>query len=168
MDCVYLVVLFTIFLILIVLYTIFMLLGFCTICVVLLVASAMWIKHVRNKHLSEIRKRNLYFGVHGEVYSLLKRMAKYVKEVIQLNMITAILIMVGCVCRVLMFYYPGVRMLKVVSSVSTLVYTITNPVVYLFVMVDLRKCYKKLFRKCSCCRKLASRIHPALVVTVSP
>ena len=62
---------------------------------VVLITSSLYVRRVRCKHLSAIRKRNLYFGVHGETFNFLISMANAMKEMVYLNIITAVLLIVG-------------------------------------------------------------------------
>ena len=119
--------------------------GFLILCGCALVLSSLWVRHIRNVHLETITRRNRYFGVHGEEFHLLKNLKNTIIEVVQLSFITAILIISANGLHILNFYVSFQR-LKIARVVVNALYFFSNPWVYLFVMVDLRKHYFDFFR----------------------
>ena len=60
--------------------------------------------------MEEIRKMRRYFGVHGEEFNILKSMAVSIRGMLKLNIITALFVITGSVCRLLdLFCVPGVK-----------------------------------------------------------
>ena len=63
----------------------------------------------------------------------------------QLNLITSVFIVTLSGFRVA-FYFSDVQGLSLVSSSGLFFYIVSNPFVYMFVMVDLREHYRRYFR----------------------
>ena len=140
---------------------------FSILCALALVACSSWVKHVRNRHLSNITQLNVYFGVHGENYHLLKNMKNAVQEIIQLNFVTAVLIVCGSALHILGYFLKNASLDRARMLVNG-IYFVSNPVLYGLVMSELRRHY------CCCLRlifnKLRNRffnrnqIHPSSMV----
>ena len=120
---------------------------FCVLCAIILICTSLWVHRLRNKHLEEIKKRNVYFGIHGEEFNSLKQLKVAVKEIIQLNVVTAVLIIVGCLLHVLRKTIVKEPWFLMTSACMMQMYIISNPFVYLFVMGDIRRYYFQYFRR---------------------
>ena len=118
----------------------------CIGCAFVLLFSSLWVRGVRNQHLSEIEKLNNYFGVHGEEFNLLKRTGNCITEVVQLNIFTALLILAASVTHLSMIYYKAVTPFFIGSTVA---YILSNPIVYMLVMTDLRTHYLMYMKRLS-------------------
>ena len=137
------------------------------ICALCMVSASMWVHHVRNRHHKAIERRNRRFGVHGEELNLLKCLRKAVREILQLNAITATLIVIGGILRFIALL-PTYRGMSAASSSVNItfgsihfVYIVSNPIVYLFVMTDLRQEYGKHVRRFSNRMNIwNNRVHP--------
>ena len=115
------------------------------VAVLLLIAASLYVLCVRLKHMEEIRKRRRYFGVHAEEFNILKSMAVSIREMIKLNIVTALFVITGALCRLLsLFCVPGVH--KLWFRVPGILFFISNPFVYMYVMKELRNHYLRLLQ----------------------
>ena len=90
--------------------------------------------------MDAIQKRNTYFGILEEEFNILKSMKSGVHEIIKLNVITSLLVIAGAVARILdLLCVPGIS--KNFFRVPALVFNLSNPFVYAFIMKDLRMHY---------------------------
>ena len=129
------------------------------VAVILLIAASIYVLCVRKKHMEEIQKRRRYFGVHGEEFNILKSMAVSIREMIKLNIVTALLVITGAVCRLLnLFCVHGVH--KLWFKVPVLLFYLSNPFFYICVMKELRNHYLRLLK---CKRRRQTR--PELTTT---
>ena len=97
---------------------------------IILIYSAFWIRHIRNSHLTVIKKRNLYFGMEGERLNVLQNLRMAVLDVIKLNLITATLIIIS---NILIVFYNVPRH-EDIGDVGIFVggiYLFSNPIVYI-------------------------------------
>ena len=95
--------------------------------------------------MEEIRKRRRYFGLHEEEFNILNSMAVSMRGMIKLNIVTALLVITGAVCRLLnLFCVPGVH--KLWFRVPRFLFFISNPFVYMCVMKELRNHYLRLVK----------------------
>ena len=87
------------------------------------------------------------FGVAVEKLEILQNLSPVVLETIKLNLLTGVLIVVGDVFRLLHFYYYKECNVNVMHAMHAFycLYFSSNPIVYMTVMRDLRKCYLDLF-----------------------
>ena len=94
--------------------------------------------------------RNVYFGVADERLNILQNLSSAVWETIKLNLVTAVLIIMGDVLRLLHTYHTrchSLHFLHAMHVVSSL-YFLSNPLLYMVVMTDLRQCYTDVVCKC--------------------
>ena len=121
------------------------------VALILLIAASLYVLCVRKKHMEEIRKRQRYFGLQEEEFNILKSMAVSIRGMIKLNIVTALLVITGALCRLLsLFCVPGVH--KQWFRVPGFLFFISNPFVYMCVMKELRNHYLRLV-KCKRRRK---------------
>ena len=118
--------------------------SFSLVCSFFLIFASIWLKIVRDRAAEEIRKRNLYFGIHGEEFSILKRLKGAMRETIQLSFITGTFVIAG---SLLTIFNTALRVktLWMTSVVFYQLYLLSNPFVYMFVMKDLRSQYLRYF-----------------------
>jgi hypothetical protein len=117
------------------------------LCSVCLVLTSLWIRRIRNKHVEAIKKRNVYFGIESERLSTLQNLSASVLEIIKLNFMTAVLVIFGNILGVVFNYYldePKNFAMLVVLHVVRILYVLSNPIVYMLTMTDLRKRYSKI------------------------
>ena len=101
-------------------------------------------KTCRETSQEEIRKMNRYFGVHGETYSRLQFMRSEILEILRLNVLTAILIVASGIPEMIDVRRGEVPVLtRIVGGI----YFFSNPLVYIAILVDLRKHYLKYISK---------------------
>ena len=116
------------------------------LCSVILILSSLWIRRIRNTHLACIRKTNAYFGIEDARLSVLRNLATAVLEVIKLNFVTAILVVLSNIIDVITFYYFQMQNLPfvIISIVTKTLYILSNPIVYMLTMTDLKRQYCKM------------------------
>ena len=116
---------------------------------VILTISSLYIHHIRNKHETSIKKRNIYFGVHGEQFTILQNLANSVLDIIKLNFVTAALIAMTNVFDLVYLYHYNSNnsTVFIFLCVTRTMYVLSNPVVYVLSMSELKQCYKNLFRR---------------------
>ena len=116
-------------------------------CSVFLVCSSLLIQYVRNKHVVAIKKRKVYFGIEDERLGILQNLKLAVMEVIRLNFVTALLVFVGNILDVVdKYYWKGANVpLFVATIVFKASYMMSNPIVYILTMTELKVQYRKIF-----------------------
>ena len=72
-------------------------------------------------------------------------MAGAMGEVVRLNMVTAVLILASSVIRLLIIYDRSILLIFVSTNV---LYILSNPIVYMLIMTDLRRHYVRCMRTC--------------------
>ena len=138
---------------------------FCIACAFVLIFSSNWVDRVRNRHLSAIRRMNRYFGVHGEKLNLLQSMSRCIGEVMRLNIVTAVLILAASLTNLCKLYYRSILHAFIGCTVA---YIMSNPVVYIIVMVDLRNHYAKSIKRFqNRFRQLDSMVNPEQVADIT-
>ena len=120
-------------------------------CIILIFAS-LWIRRIRNLHITNIKKRRIYFGVQEEKLSTLQNLKASILDLFKLNYVTAILLLNAEVFRMIMIYQFRSKNvpINIIVGVFSVLYVVTNPVVYIMSMRDLKKIYKEMiccFRK---------------------
>ena len=121
------------------------------LCIVFLLVCAFYIRNVRNAHKRTIKERSRYLGANGEPANHVKRIKSSMADVIRLNIITAFTVLL-LTSTSAMFYYgtwsgsPVVRELMIDTNGF---YLISNPIIYILVIKNLRKEYRRILR----CRK---------------
>ena len=131
------------------------------VALILLIAASLYVLCVRKKHMEEIRKRQRYFGLQEEEFNILKSMAVSIRGMIKLNIVTALLVITGALCRLLsLFCVPGIHELW--FRVPGFLFVISNPFVYICVMKELRHNYLRLLK---CKRRRQTRPEPTTTNT---
>ena len=69
-------------------------------------------------------------------------------EVVKLNVVTSTLIFFSSICDIL-YRMVGMKQLRYVLSFLHTMYAVTNPIIYILSMSELKEHYKKLIRKLS-------------------
>lgn len=112
-----------------------------------LIVSSFWIRYLRDKHEKEIRKRNIYFGIEAEKLGILQSLKAIIIDLMKLNIITATFVICAEVFRVLLNYYFNRQnpIITIIKYICNIIYVITNPLVYILSMTELKKQYKKMF-----------------------
>ena len=138
------------------------------VCSFLLIFASMWIKKVRDRAAEKIRQRNVYFGIREE-FGILQRLKGTMRETIQLSFITAAILIAGSLLTILDMVL-NVKTLWMTSIVFYQLYLLSNPLVYMFVMKDLRSHYVRYFTNVvRMCRPSNSvGIEPPASNTISP
>lgn len=116
------------------------------VCILLLVGS-FWIRKVRNVHIDRIKERNVYFGVAGEKLSVLQSLKTSIMDVMKLNIVTAVLIIVyHSTSAISKYFFKQENFLSnSVAAVFGMLYLISNPIVYVLNMSELKQEYKKTY-----------------------
>ena len=114
-----------------------------------LLACALYIKRIRNRHENVITKRRRYFGVEEEKLHILQRLRKSVVGMWRLNMTTALTVFFVSLFSAMWKYgaLKGNPVVFQLRNIAYLFYLTSNPILYVLVSCDLRKEYRKLF----CC-----------------
>ena len=118
---------------------------------------ALWIRHIRNKHENEVKKRRTYFGLPGQNISLSLNMAAWVLDIMKLNLITTFLLgssNILYLVHVYLFLREKFYLFAILNIFRTL-YVVSNPFVYVLSMRGLKRHYKRLFK-----RRSSSRVVP--------
>ena len=110
-----------------------------------LIASSFNVWYVRKKHMNEIKKRYRYFGVHEEEFNLLRSMATGIKEAIQMNLLTSLLVLTGAFSRILSLFCV-VNIDKMWYRYPAFIFYLSNPFIYMYIMTDLRNHYIRALR----------------------
>ena len=108
--------------------------------------------NMRKKHAAYIQSRNIRFGIEAERRDMLQRLKKSITDVMRLNVLTVIFISLLCIFQVLKTWYDGATF-KLAHRIVLLLYTCTNPFVYILTQRKLRVEVKHLV-----CR--TGRVHP--------
>ena len=126
---------------------------------IFLMATAVHIRNVRNKHEEDIRRRSRFFGVDAEQLTILRRLKSSVADVLRLNIATAILYIALTITHIMWKtgYFVGNHIIAVIQYTLFFIYLVSNPIIYILFMGDLRKVYLKLF--CSRCRKTPAPVN---------
>ena len=96
--------------------------------------------------MDSIQKQNAHFGIRQEEFNLLMSMKSRIYEIIQLNIVTSLLVIVGAVARVLdLLCVPGIN--SSFYKIPSLIFNASNPLVYMFIMRDLRMHYLRFIRR---------------------
>lgn len=140
---------------------------------ILLVCSSLLIRYIRNKHVLAIKKRNIYFGIEDERLGMLQNLKLAVLDVIRLNFVTAFLVFVGNIVDMFDKYYCKRRNtpLVIISIIFRASYMITNPIVYILAMTELKEQYGKVVSCISLLdshKMIADKISPALELRNPP
>ena len=116
-------------------------------CCLLLFVFALHIRHVRNKHETNITQRRRYFGVEAEQLHLLRRLQDSVSGILRLNITTAVVVFLTTVLTAIWKYgaLKGDPWVLRVFGLSYVFHQISNPILYVLVTSSLRKEYKKIF-----------------------
>ena len=112
-----------------------------------MICVSVWVKYIRNRIMAEIKKLNVYFGIHGEKLSMMRQLRGAIKEIMQLSFITATLIISAGTFQILYYVVLKHRIFQMISIYLNLLYILTNPFVYMTVMKDLRAHYMTRLRK---------------------
>lgn len=127
-------------------------------CSVILVMSSLYIRRIRNVHEKNIKTRNVYFGVDAEKLGRLQTLKTSIVEIIRLNILTALLVIIGTISEVLytywlkQLYHPFIGFVLFMRAL----YLLSNPFVYMFTISALRNEYGHM---CKCCiRSSASTV----------
>ena len=115
-------------------------------CSAVMISVSIWVRRVRNRIATEIEKRNEYFGVNGEKVSIMRRMRKAVREIMQLSFVTATLIIIGSTFVILHCTFKS-GILGMISFHANLAYFLSNPFLYAIVMKDIRSFYATFFQR---------------------
>lgn len=117
-------------------------------CSILLVSS-FWIRRIRNKHEKEIKKRNVYFGIHDERLGILANLKASIADIIKLNLITAVLIVLGVVFYLVKIHQCRMKDCTVSNVYGVLrgLYIVSNPFLYILSLRELKEQYLKSFRR---------------------
>jgi len=117
-------------------------------CCIFFVGSSIYIWYVRNKHVAEITKRNVYFGFIAERLGILQNLAKSVVDIIKLNVLTAFLVILIQVLKVVNYYWLDERehVIFIILTLARAMYIMSNPVIYMLTMTELREQYKRIFK----------------------
>ena len=99
--------------------------------------------NMRNKHAADIKSRNVRFGIEAERRDMLQRLKKSIIDVMKLNVLTVIFILVLCILEVLKTWYDE-KTFKLAIVVVLLLYSCTNPFVYILTQRKLRVEVKRL------------------------
>ena len=97
-------------------------------------------------HQREIEKRRRHCAQHGESPNHFQRIKSSVSDVIRLNVITAIIVIIVNATAAMYRYgtLKGNPDLFEVMVVANSLYLISNPIIYISVIKDLRNEYRKI------------------------
>ena len=111
------------------------------------VLLSIWIRRIRNQHVAIIKKRNHYFGVEAEKLNVLQNLATAVWDVIKLNFVTAFLVVLANVLNIIhMYCFHGENVtLFAMLGLTRSLYALSNPIVYVLTMTELKQQYLRLF-----------------------
>ena len=110
-------------------------------CIVMIVQS-LYMINIRTKHIKQIRKTNIRFGIESEENTILCKLKQSMKDVLKLNIVTVILVLPCNAVKIYSDYVvPTNRLVTLIKIGIFAIYTFSNPVIYALIMTDLRKEY---------------------------
>ena len=115
---------------------------------VLLIVCSLTVRHIRNNHELDIRRNNNRFGVIAEKLNKLQRLSATIVDIVRLNFVTAALVALSNILVTIhvYLYHRKNQTIHMSFLVSTSLYTISNPFVYVGTMSELRQYYRNLLR----------------------
>ena len=120
---------------------------------------AIYIQYIRNRHEKAMTLRRRYFGVAEEHLTILRRLKASVEGVVRLNITSVMLYISDSILRVV--YRHGVLggnpKVLIAYRVISVIYLLTNPFLYIFLIVNLRTEYRRVLQHFCCCKSFKSR-----------
>ena len=114
---------------------------------ILLFSLAFWIRRERNRNEANIRQQKTNrFGVAQEQLHLMEILSGPIMDIVKLNVVTSTLIFFSSIVDIL-YNIGGIEQLRYVMASLHALYALSNPIVYIISMSELKERYKKLFRK---------------------
>ena len=99
---------------------------------------------MRKRHIANIRSRNLQFGTEAEKLNLLKSLKGSLHDVMRLNVLTVIFILLIGIFSLLTLSFDE-EIFKRMRALAFSLYVLSNPIIYISVLSELRAEIKKMF-----------------------
>ena len=99
---------------------------------------------IRKEHIVNMRSRSLQFGVEAEKLNILQALKGSIYDVMRLNILTVIFILLIAIFSIITLSRDEEIFMKM-RSLSMLLYIVSNPIIYISVLSELRAEIKKLF-----------------------
>ena len=99
---------------------------------------------IRKRHIASIRSTRLQFEIEAEKLNLLKSIKGSVHDVMRLNILTVIFILLIAIFSLLALSLDEEILIRM-KGLSLLLYIVSNPIIYISVLSELRGEIKKIF-----------------------
>ena len=111
---------------------------------IFILSMAIYTIKIRRKHIMNMRSRSLQFGVEAEKLNLLESLKGSIHDVMRLNVLTVIFIFLTVIFALLTLSFDEEIFIKL-RNITISLYIVSNPIVYISVLSELRAEIKKLF-----------------------
>ena len=114
-----------------------------TSCIALL-GLPICIRRIRDKHVSSISMRNIMFGkndLSSKTSTLKTIVSDIFPDLLKLNIVTVIALFSANLLQIVFDYGARTPSIKICMTTTRLLYIVSNPILYIVVMPDLKKVY---------------------------